>query len=170
MARYLAVGFSIGTKGYIGNGNNGSGIPDFWEWDQATNVWTQKQNFGTRDQAIGFSIGAKGYIGTGAPNTKDFREYFDTCFVATSITENIDKEFFVNVFPNPSNGVFTLSSEITKGEVSVYNVKGEKVFTSTINHQPSTFDISSQPDGIYFVRVNTERGVIAKKVVLLSAR
>src|SRR5687768_11906654 len=65
-ARWRAVGFSIGTKGYIGTGNDGVDKNDFWEWDQATNVWTQKANFtGTaRSGAVGFSIGTKGYIGT----------------------------------------------------------------------------------------------------------
>ena len=71
-ARHDAVGFSIGTKGYIGTGEywNGSTYvrtKDFWEWDQTTNVWTQKTNFaGTqRRMAVGFSIGGKGYISTG---------------------------------------------------------------------------------------------------------
>jgi len=39
--RGCAVGFSIGTKGYIGTGFNGNAFSkDFWEWDQATNIWT----------------------------------------------------------------------------------------------------------------------------------
>ena len=68
MARYLAAGFAIGTKGYIGTGlNNSTYYNDLWEWDQNTNSWTQKANFpGTaRAYAVGFSIGTKGYIGTG---------------------------------------------------------------------------------------------------------
>jgi len=72
--RAWAVGFSIGTKGYVGTGsidNDGTSsdhvYQDFWEWDQATNVWTQKADFagGPRSYAVGFAIGNKGYIGTG---------------------------------------------------------------------------------------------------------
>jgi N-acetylneuraminic acid mutarotase len=84
-ARWGAVGFSIGTKGYIGCGNNGANKKDFWEWDQTSNAWTQLADFGgtARYQAVGFSIGSKGYIGTGAagsafpysPLYKDFWEY-----------------------------------------------------------------------------------------------
>ncbi len=50
-----------------GTGSDGLYLKDFWEWDQATNVWTQKANFGgtARIGAVGFSIGNKGYIGTG---------------------------------------------------------------------------------------------------------
>ncbi len=75
-----AVGFSIGSKGYIGTGNDGSYTKDFWEYDPAANTWTQKADFGgtARYCAVGFSIGSKGYIGTGCDGssyTEDFWEY-----------------------------------------------------------------------------------------------
>jgi hypothetical protein len=83
-ARTRAVGFAIGSKGYLGTGNdvlNGNGFrKDFWEYDPATNAWTQRADFGgaARFFATGFSIGSKGYVGTGwdlAVNYKDFWEY-----------------------------------------------------------------------------------------------
>src|ERR1035437_1062255 len=64
-AEYGAVGFSIGTKGYIVCGGNNTTV---WEWDQATNVWTQKISYPSVSEtykAMGFSIGTKGYYGTG---------------------------------------------------------------------------------------------------------
>jgi N-acetylneuraminic acid mutarotase len=74
-ARQGAVGFSIGNKGYIGTGmkhvqdENIAYVryKDFWEWDQATNVWTKKADIGGTDRfgAVGFSIGNRGYIGAG---------------------------------------------------------------------------------------------------------
>ncbi|MBL0128564.1 MAG: T9SS type A sorting domain-containing protein [Flavobacteriales bacterium] len=88
-----AVGFSIGSKGYIGTGHgNGQNVffADFWEYDPATNNWTQKADFGggVRSDAIGFSIGSKGYIGTGKStdnnssafwgHSNDFWEYDPT--------------------------------------------------------------------------------------------
>jgi N-acetylneuraminic acid mutarotase len=80
-ARRGAVGFTIGTKIYIGTGSDENGLTnDFWEYDPDSNVWTQKANFpGTaRWDAVGFSIGEKGYIGTGYTGSsfkKDFWEY-----------------------------------------------------------------------------------------------
>jgi N-acetylneuraminic acid mutarotase len=95
--RTAAAGFSIGNKGYIGTGATTSSNynNDFWEYDQATNAWTQRANFpGTaRQAAVGFSIGNKGYIGTGVDlnNTRknDFYEYdpaTNTWIVRASIT------------------------------------------------------------------------------------
>ncbi len=83
IGRVMAVGFSIGSKGYIGTGWDVSPSPsDFWEYDPTANTWTQKADFGgtARDRAVGFSIGTKGYIGTGYnedsdSDIKDFWEY-----------------------------------------------------------------------------------------------
>ncbi|HMC97622.1 MAG TPA: hypothetical protein VKG92_08220, partial [Flavobacteriales bacterium] len=45
-ARWGAVGFSVGTKGYICLGTNGSSnLTDLWEWDQATDNWSEKASF-----------------------------------------------------------------------------------------------------------------------------
>ena len=61
--RRHAVGFSIGNKGYVGTGydNNINYHNDFWEYDPATDTWTQKANFGggARYGAVGFSIGTR---------------------------------------------------------------------------------------------------------------
>src|SRR5690242_2706368 len=64
-----ALSFSIGTKGYVGGGDNYWIVTkDFWEYDTLTNVWTQKADLGGGKRAggISFSIANKGYIGLGA--------------------------------------------------------------------------------------------------------
>ena len=76
----LSTGFSIGSKGYVGTGQDNSGFRnDFWEYDPITNTWAQKANFegSARWRTVGFSIGSKGYMGTGYDGSfkKDFWEY-----------------------------------------------------------------------------------------------
>jgi N-acetylneuraminic acid mutarotase len=70
--------FTINGKAYLG----ANGVIDFWEYDPATNSWTQKADFSGpgRSLANGFSIGSKGYFGMGRdPSTgasfSDFWEY-----------------------------------------------------------------------------------------------
>jgi N-acetylneuraminic acid mutarotase len=76
-----AVGFSIGSKGYVGTGYDGeTRLNDFWEYDPLKNSWTQKADFPgvARNSAIGFSINTMGYVGTGYDGKnklKDFWEY-----------------------------------------------------------------------------------------------
>lgn len=80
-ARKDAVGFSIGTTGYVGTGIDASGYTsDFWAYVPATDTWTAKASFlgGARASAVGLGIGSNGYIGTGVNGStyyKDFYEY-----------------------------------------------------------------------------------------------
>ena len=82
-ARYGSMGFSIGTKGYMGTGYSTSPATyyqDFWEWDQATNVWTQKASLSINKQrhgAVGFSIGTFGYITTGFDGGAYFNDLWE---------------------------------------------------------------------------------------------
>jgi uncharacterized protein (TIGR02145 family) len=84
--RHGMFSFSIGNKGYAGTGNNNSGIiqQDFWEYDPATNTWTQKADYGggIRYYATAFTIGNKGYAGAGITGSyqwkKDMWEYDPT--------------------------------------------------------------------------------------------
>ena len=45
-ARVDAVAFSIGDRGYLGTGYDGSNQKDFWEYDPINDVWTQMADFG----------------------------------------------------------------------------------------------------------------------------
>ena len=84
------VAFSIGSKGYIGTGDDGEhgDVSDFWEYDPATNTWTQKADFG--GGALGicrqFCHWEQGYVGTGCRflvTLKDFWEYDPTTNIWT---------------------------------------------------------------------------------------
>src|ERR1039457_1783472 len=77
-----SIGFSIGTKGYVGGGQDPYyDAQDFWEWNQTTNQWTQKADLPgiNRDGAVGFSIGQYGYYGLGEDTSQnglqDFYSY-----------------------------------------------------------------------------------------------
>ena len=76
-----AVGFSIGSKGYIGTGYDGTErLNDFWEYDPGRNAWTQLADLPgeARNGAIGFGTDSKGYLGTGYDGKNrldDFYEY-----------------------------------------------------------------------------------------------
>jgi hypothetical protein len=72
-ARRNAVGFAIGTKGYVGTGTYESGtyaMSDFWEFDPATGHWTQKADYaGNSMTTFGFATSSRGYIGTNEDNS-----------------------------------------------------------------------------------------------------
>ena len=155
-ARNGAVGFSIGTKGYIGIGYDGANQQDFWEWDQATNTWSSKATFGgtARFAAVGFSISNKGYIGTGDDGNPDVtHDLWEYTPVGAGVNEiNLDSYF--SVYPNPSNGKFTLSSDPSTSlrvtSIEVYNMQGEKIYSANQQLNNSIIDLRQAPSGVYF--------------------
>ncbi|MBN4071197.1 T9SS type A sorting domain-containing protein [Crocinitomix catalasitica] len=81
-AKHRCSGFSIGSKGYIGGGHINSTIPtsyeDWWEYDPATDSWTQIADYGggRRYQMGTFSINGHGYAGCGEDETGNYRSDF----------------------------------------------------------------------------------------------
>ena len=132
-----AVGFSIGSKGYIGTGwdNSGGYHKDFWEYDPASDTWTQKADFGgtARDAAVGFNIGAKGYIGTGEIQfhiyVKDFWEYDPS---ANTWTQKAD-------FGGAARGYAVGFSIGAKGYIGTGEKNGVSAYTKDFwEYDPST--------------------------------
>ena len=84
--RYRAVGFVIkgqatGDKAYITTGSNGTPNTYTWEYDFATDQWTEKTPYegASREGAIGFTVQNRGFITTGISGTAaydDCREFF----------------------------------------------------------------------------------------------
>lgn len=71
----------------------------------------------------------------------------------------------ISIFPNPSTEKFTLDSKIIKGEISIYNIFGEKLYSTIINNQSSIINLDS-PNGIYFLHLKSENGTANKKLLL----
>lgn len=72
-ARYGAVGFGIGSKGYICSGYTGSHTKDLWEFDPTGTLgtWTSKPSMNTSDKrrdAVAMVYNNKAYIVSGTNN------------------------------------------------------------------------------------------------------
>jgi len=82
----------------------------------------------------------------------------------------------VILYPNPSNGVFTLQASsaelIAQNNIEVYNMLGERVYAKTLHsvQGDNTVNISSQPNGIYLYRVVNENGELIGEGKLIIAR
>ncbi|TAL62360.1 MAG: T9SS type A sorting domain-containing protein [Bacteroidetes bacterium] len=72
----------------------------------------------------------------------------------------------VSITPNPTNGFFTLSlDENVQSEVFIYNNLGELVYSRAVS-ATQQISLSSQPKGIYFVKVQSADKVYTEKVVV----
>jgi N-acetylneuraminic acid mutarotase len=72
-ARTDAIAFSVGNEGYVGMGQDqvNNLLSDLWQYDSASNAWTQKASMpqvngiSGRYGAVAFGIGSYGYMATG---------------------------------------------------------------------------------------------------------
>jgi hypothetical protein len=73
----------------------------------------------------------------------------------------------VEVFPNPTNGSFTLviPGELTNGILAIFNVQGVKLNEMQILRNEMQLDISEMPQGIYFLRVECNDTVNYLRVI-----
>jgi hypothetical protein len=79
----------------------------------------------------------------------------------------------LEVYPNPSNGVFNvsfMSEDVQNLEVRVLNMVGELVYSEGleqfVGEYTKSINMSKYTKGVYFLEITTNNGVVNKKIVL----
>ncbi len=76
----------------------------------------------------------------------------------------------LNIFPNPSKGLFTVSStgDLQDAVISVTNISGQRILEKKLQQNTGRFmlDLSGYPKGLYFVRITGTNYTEARKVIV----
>jgi hypothetical protein len=93
-------------------------------------------------------------------------EVTGVCAIASGVAE-AEEGGSITVFPNPTTGKFTVEGlDMSRtASLEVRNVMGEEVMRSDITGVSSEIDLSSQPDGIYFMTIMTADEIISQRVI-----
>jgi len=68
-------------------------------------------------------------------------------------------------FPNPVNNILTIKAQAAIDSITVYNMLGQTVVTSTPNTNNSTVDMSALQTGAYFVQVSINNTLNTVRVI-----
>ena len=79
---------------------------------------------------------------------RDCNEVYEEWHSSIGEQETIENQF--NVYPNPTEGVITISG-FPMGEYRIGNMMGQTVLTGNINAENQQIDVSSLPEGLYFI-------------------
>ena len=72
-----------------------------------------------------------------------------------------------NVYPNPAQDMVTVTSSLPMTQLTVTNYVGQVVYTGQMNDATSmTLNTGSYQAGVYLVKINTENGVVTKRVII----
>ena len=85
--------------------------------------------------------------------------------LGTAINDIKNSQF--NIYPNPTNGLFTIELDgNSKYVVSVRNVLGQIVFSTTTNGINTNVDLSTFDKGIYTVELKDNNAIYTEKVIV----
>lgn len=76
-------------------------------------------------------------------------------------------ETLINVYPNPSTGVFQLQNETNEFiNITIFNARGQQVVEKKQLGQETTISLDAVPTGFYMLRLETASGsILTKKLV-----
>ena len=81
------------------------------------------------------------------------------------IKENEINNLNYNIYPNPTSSTLTIETNSnTKQNLEIVNLLGQTMYTYYI-YSKATVDVSAFPKGIYILKLNTDKGIVVKKVV-----
>lgn len=100
---------------------------------------------------------------SGAFETNGLSAVIDLKMSGTSISQ--PSEQHLSIYPNPSKGIFTVSGMTDDCEIAIFNAQGKEFFTMSFI-LPAKIDLSTQPKGIYFISIKTDKNIFVKKVIL----
>ncbi len=77
------------------------------------------------------------------------------------------KQTIFNVYPNPTNGVFSIQLDVAKKyDVQVYNVLGQVVYTSHTTSLSNIIDLSNFDKGVYTIELKEDNTTYTEKVIV----
>lgn len=133
-------------------------------------------NLGANEQGnVAFKIKTKSTLVTGNTVTNNANIYFDynapvltntasTTFQALS-NVNFVLDNSILISPNPTSSIININCNNNINSVELYDVQGRLLQSKIQNETSVSLDISSQSNGIYFVKINSDKGSKVEKIV-----
>jgi hypothetical protein len=144
-------------------------------------IWAKAVDGGASDYSYGIDADVAGNVFiTGVTNTAPLILGTDTLVYGTnwdmflaklgntpvsSVETNMGDE--INLFPNPTSSTFSFTILTLKNtNISITTLTGTEVGNyNTQNTSTQTIDISHLANGVYFVSLKSEEGVLTKKII-----
>lgn len=158
----------IGAPGYdFSATNTNRGWACYYKWNGTAwnQVGTAIVGNGLNGEQLGYAValsndGNTAAVGIPTNPVYGYVQVYDYTAALSTNDFSINDKF--NLFPNPTNDYFNISSDFDVEKVEIYSLQGQLI-KSVVNQK--TITISELPTGIYSVIVISEEGKGVKKLI-----
>lgn len=112
-----------------------------------------------------YTCGANDYLQLGNESSNDSNILVNVNCSNLKISDyDLDKT--LSVFPNPTNGNFTiLSKTAIISSISIYDLQGRMVLKNSLNSEVAQMDISSLESATYIIKVASDKSIELFKII-----
>ena len=167
------------TVASYGGSSLTSGFPKLY-YKQNTSAWQEVSMSNTGDTTFTASIpGLSGtnnvsyYIYAENDNTKTAslprmgsQDAFTFSYAGGTAGTNELIEANFSIFPNPTQGDFSINTTLTSGTIYVYNIKGQGVYTSLFSANNKNIKLPDMVAGVYVVKLESAGLIQYQKLIV----
>ena len=149
-----------------------TGFPSAYKWSISPNTFTYQG--GTSDTSanpiIKFNETANYSVQLKVTNPFSSDSLLRSSYISVQKVgvNNVGKSSTsISIYPNPTNGLVQIQSPIKIQSILVFDITGKQLLQQQPDTQTDEINISNLPPGLYQIHVQTEMGVMVKKLVKL---
>lgn len=101
------------------------------------------------------------FAGGGPTNTSSYIASYN---LSTAVQEINQPTVSINIFPNPTNSTFNITSEQNIDEIKITNLLGHTIYQVKPNQKNASLHIDT--DGIYFVTITSDKQTVTQKLTV----
>jgi hypothetical protein len=119
--------------------------------------------------AYGYSVILEGYDTVeGEVEVIDQNVVLPVTMISPNTSVNSLNSVSVNLFPNPTNDIFTITTNSVIEEIIISDAIGRMVHKQLVGKNSTQVDTQGLPSGLYLVRINTTDGIVTRKLQIIQ--
>lgn len=165
--------WGVNTIGELGNGSNtNSNVPAQINSLSGITAITSKAYhslcFKNNGTVWAWGYNSYGQLGNGTDSCSNVPvKVIGLCSPLTNEVTEITEPLNISIFPNPSFGIFNLQkNKFENMQIKIYNDYGKCIYQQIIQSANQQIDLSMQPNGIYFLNIETKNETVSKKIII----
>lgn len=107
------------------------------------------------------------YVGASGSYLLDMKV---TRYLQTTATHDLLPEGAIVVGPNPAKDMLIISfvqDDVNPLQLDLYSITGQLIYSAVAEGgRNQSIDLRNEPDGVYVVKVSTEKGIWVRKVII----